>query len=164
MRSSMDISCYIMNSFGQACTTFVGQNYGAGKGDRCRRAMKLCLLQSFVSTAASNVLILLTTLAAVCFGMWDLGNKLHSRPPNLIVMPPTGYNIDNPIPLIINNAVGFINASAPQPAQVFTQWLRLTNPIKGTSANIFNERIDSFQHFLVLRLPIQIIIPGPIFP
>lgn len=28
-------SYYIMNSFGQACTTFVGQNYGAGKGDRC---------------------------------------------------------------------------------------------------------------------------------
>ena len=25
---------YIMNSFGQACTTFVGQNYGAGKGER----------------------------------------------------------------------------------------------------------------------------------
>lgn len=87
MRSSMDISCYIMNSFGQACTTFVGQNYGAGKGDRCRMAMKLCLLQSFVSTAASSVLILLTMLAAVCFGMWDLGNKLHSRPLNLIVMP-----------------------------------------------------------------------------
>lgn len=23
----------------QACTTFVGQNYGAGKGDRCRRTL-----------------------------------------------------------------------------------------------------------------------------
>lgn len=52
-------SYYIMNSFGQACTTFVGQNYGAGKGDRCRKVLKLCLLQSFVSTAASSILILL---------------------------------------------------------------------------------------------------------
>lgn len=52
-------SYYIMNSFGQACTTFVGQNYGAGKGDRCRKALKLCLLQSLVSTAAVSVLILL---------------------------------------------------------------------------------------------------------
>ena len=52
-------SYYIMNSFGQACTTFVGQNYGAGKGDRCRKVLKLCLLQSFVSTAASSMLILL---------------------------------------------------------------------------------------------------------
>ena len=52
-------SYYIMNSFGQACTTFVGQNYGAGKGERCRKALKLCLLQSAVSTAAVSCLILL---------------------------------------------------------------------------------------------------------
>lgn len=50
---------YIMNAFGQACTTFVGQNYGAGKNDRCRRTLKLCLLQSLVSTAAVSGLILL---------------------------------------------------------------------------------------------------------
>ena len=50
---------YIMNSFGQACTTFVGQNYGAGKGERCRKVLKLCLLQSLVSTAAASGLILL---------------------------------------------------------------------------------------------------------
>lgn len=52
-------SYYIMNSFGQTCTTFVGQNYGAGKGDRCRKVLKLCLLQSLVSTAAVSGLILL---------------------------------------------------------------------------------------------------------
>ena len=50
---------YIMNSFGQACTTFVGQNYGAGKNDRCRKVLKLCLVQSLVSTAAVSGLILL---------------------------------------------------------------------------------------------------------
>lgn len=50
---------YIMNSFGQACTTFVGQNYGAGKGDRCRKVLKLCLLQSLLSTATASGLILL---------------------------------------------------------------------------------------------------------
>ena len=50
---------YIMNSFGQACTTFVGQNYGAGKNDRCRQALRLCLLQSLVSTAAVSGVILL---------------------------------------------------------------------------------------------------------
>lgn len=52
-------SFYIMNSFGQACTTFVGQNYGAGKGDRCRKVLQLCLLQSVTSTAAASGLILL---------------------------------------------------------------------------------------------------------
>lgn len=50
---------YIMNSFGQACTTFVGQNYGAGKNDRCRKALKLCLIQSLISTVAVSGLILL---------------------------------------------------------------------------------------------------------
>lgn len=50
---------YIMNSFGQACTTFVGQNYGAGKGGRCLKTLKLCLLQSLISTA---VVILAVTL------------------------------------------------------------------------------------------------------
>lgn len=50
---------YIMNSFGQARTTFVGQNYGAGKGERCLRTLKLCLLQSFAGTALVCGLILI---------------------------------------------------------------------------------------------------------
>lgn len=52
-------SFYFMSSFGQACTTFVGQNYGAGKGDRCRRVLKLTLIQSLVSTAVACGVILL---------------------------------------------------------------------------------------------------------
>ncbi len=50
---------YFMNSFGQACTTFVGQNFGAGKGDRCRRVLKLTLIQSLVSTSLACGVILL---------------------------------------------------------------------------------------------------------
>lgn len=50
---------YIMNSFGQACTTFVGQNYGAGKNERCLKTLKLCLMQSLISTAVVSGLILL---------------------------------------------------------------------------------------------------------
>lgn len=50
---------YVLSSFGHACTTFVGQNYGAGKNDRCRRILKLCLIQSAIATAASCFLILL---------------------------------------------------------------------------------------------------------
>ena len=50
---------YIMNAYGQTCTTFVGQNYGAGKNDRCRRTLRLCLLQSVVGTVVSSGLILL---------------------------------------------------------------------------------------------------------
>ena len=41
-------SFYVLNSFGQACTTFPGQNYGARKFDRCKKSLKLCLLEGIV--------------------------------------------------------------------------------------------------------------------
>ena len=41
-------SYYVLNSFGQACTTFTGQNYGAWKIDRCRKSLKLCLLEGII--------------------------------------------------------------------------------------------------------------------
>ena len=50
---------YILNSFGQACTTFVGQNYGAGQIDRCRKALKLCLIESVIATACAVCIALL---------------------------------------------------------------------------------------------------------
>lgn len=50
---------YVINSFGQACTTFVGQNFGAGKNERCLRTLKLCLIQSIIATVITCGLILL---------------------------------------------------------------------------------------------------------
>jgi len=41
-------SYYVLNSFGQACTTITGQNYGAKKIDRCKKTLKLCLLEGIV--------------------------------------------------------------------------------------------------------------------
>lgn len=48
----------ILNSFRQACTTFVGQNYGAGNVKRCKRILGLCLLEGMLTLAAAIVLIL----------------------------------------------------------------------------------------------------------
>ena len=53
------IAYYVINSFGQACTTFTGQNYGAGKTDRCRRVLRLSIGLAFVFTAVLCALILL---------------------------------------------------------------------------------------------------------
>lgn len=50
---------YVMNSFGQACTTFVGQNFGAGKNERCIKSLKLCLIQCIASTAVVCGIILI---------------------------------------------------------------------------------------------------------
>ncbi len=41
-------SYYVLNSFGQACTTITGQNYGAKKIGRCKKTLKLCLLEGIV--------------------------------------------------------------------------------------------------------------------
>lgn len=50
---------YIMNSFNQACTTFVGQNFGAGKFDRCRKSLKLCLIQNVICTFSVFTLMMI---------------------------------------------------------------------------------------------------------
>ena len=41
----------VLNSFSQACTTFVGQNYGAGKIGRCKRTLALCLVEDAIASA-----------------------------------------------------------------------------------------------------------------
>ena len=49
---------YIFNSFSQACTTFVGQNYGAGQFKRCRKTLGLCLIEDSAASISAILLIL----------------------------------------------------------------------------------------------------------
>lgn len=48
----------VLNAFSQACTTFVGQNYGAGEVRRCRKTLALCLTEGAVALSAAIALIL----------------------------------------------------------------------------------------------------------
>lgn len=48
----------ILNSFSQACTTFVGQNFGAGEIKRCRKTLTLCLLEGMIALVSAITLIL----------------------------------------------------------------------------------------------------------
>ena len=52
------VAYYTFNSFSQACTTFVGQNYGARQLDRCRRIFVVCLLEDVLVTVAVMGVIL----------------------------------------------------------------------------------------------------------
>ena len=49
---------FILNAFGQACTTFIGQNSGAGKYDRCRRVFWIALAQDQAMTIGLCALLL----------------------------------------------------------------------------------------------------------
>mgnify|MGYP004464478127 FL=1 len=57
---NIEIFAYdVLNSFSQACTTFVGQNYGAGQLGRCKRTLLLCLIEDLIASAAAIALVLL---------------------------------------------------------------------------------------------------------
>lgn len=57
----------ILNSFSLACTTFVGQNFGAGELRRCKRTMALCLIEGVIvlAIAISTILFFGKSLLAV---------------------------------------------------------------------------------------------------
>lgn len=48
----------IIDAFSQACTTFVGQNYGAGKIERCKKTLKLCMLEGLAALVAAIAILL----------------------------------------------------------------------------------------------------------
>ena len=49
----------MINAFGVSITTFVGQNFGAGKYDRMRRSVRVCLLMTFGATVLMSGFFLL---------------------------------------------------------------------------------------------------------
>lgn len=50
----------VMNSFSQACTTFVGQNYGAGQMKRCKKTFAYSLTEAIIATALTCAIVLLS--------------------------------------------------------------------------------------------------------
>lgn len=50
----------VMNSFSQACTTFVGQNFGANKIDRCKKTLFLCLIEDAIASGTAILIVLIT--------------------------------------------------------------------------------------------------------
>lgn len=58
---NVEIFAYdILNSFWQACTTFVGQNYGAGQIDRCKKTLYLCLIEDAIASALAIGIIIVS--------------------------------------------------------------------------------------------------------
>ena len=51
-------SYFIVSSFGSTCTTFVGQNNGAKKYDRCKRSLLICLGLDYLFTIICGIILL----------------------------------------------------------------------------------------------------------
>ena len=49
---------YVTSAFGSACTTFMGQNFGAGQFQRCRKVTVISMLQNVLCSAAISLGIL----------------------------------------------------------------------------------------------------------
>lgn len=55
---ALEFVCYsLLNSFSQACTTFVGQNNGAKNLERCRKTLKVCLVEDAIVAIAMILLV-----------------------------------------------------------------------------------------------------------
>lgn len=64
-----------INSFSQACTTFVGQNHGARQIDRCTKTLKVCLVEG-------GIVALTTIIVIVGLGREIL--SLFNSDPNIV--------------------------------------------------------------------------------
>ncbi len=82
----------LLNSFSQACTTFVGQNYGARNIQRCKQVLKVCLVE--------DLLLAVVTIGGVVF----FGKNLLA--------------LFNPDPNVVS--IGYIRTCSIFPAYVFS--------------------------------------------
>ena len=99
---NLDILCYIfVNAFGQACTTFVGQNYGAGDMARCRRVGIITTLQNLVVCViigapilyfSPSLLALFTSdVMVISYGVTRMGYIILAEPLNLAIEMISAY-------------------------------------------------------------------------
>lgn len=52
------IGYFVVNSFSQACTTIIGQNYGANKPERCHKTLMISLLESYIIGGSVSFLLI----------------------------------------------------------------------------------------------------------
>lgn len=71
-------SYFLIVSFTQACIAFMGQNYGAGQYDMCRRVFRRCFLLSITSCFVFNVLIVVFNKTAISIFTDDATVAAHA--------------------------------------------------------------------------------------
>lgn len=52
---------FVISAYAQAAVTFVSQNYGAGEKDRCRKALRIAMLEGMLMTAVFSCVMMLAS-------------------------------------------------------------------------------------------------------
>ena len=86
---------YVTSAFGSACTTFVGQNFGAGEFRRCKRVTRISMVQNVLCSGAISLGILAFAApllrlfngdpAVIAYGVTRLWYILLVQPLNAVI-------------------------------------------------------------------------------
>ncbi len=83
----------------------------------------------------------------------------------VIIVPAAVNDIDSSIFDMVNKAVFFVDPSAELTLQVSLQGFRFFDSVHCAVAfDILDQEVDALEGLLILRLPIQVILPGVIRP
>lgn len=98
-------------SFGVAIMAFVGQNYGAGKYDRMKQSVKVCLIMALVMTVVLSVLLL--CFARYCFRIFTDNPQVITYAIQIVSYFVPFYFLWTLIEVIANSLRGAGDALAP---------------------------------------------------
>lgn len=92
----------VLNSFSQACTTFTGQNYGAGQIKRCRKVLLLCVLEDAIATVAAIFIVLI--FGKTLLGIFNNDPKVVELGYTRLLMVCTAYTFS----MLYENMSGYL--------------------------------------------------------
>lgn len=124
----------ILNAFGIAVMTFVGQNYGAGRYDRVRRSMKTCLMMAMGISMLFGVIFMLFGRTLFGFFNKDAGVLKHAVMMMMYMAP--SYWLYAPIEIISGSLRGMGDTLVPTMITALgicalrVAWLLLVVPAK----------------------------------
>ncbi|MBR1911071.1 MAG: MATE family efflux transporter [Treponema sp.] len=104
-------SYFIVNAFGQACTTFIGQNYGANQLLRCRKVIHRALILDIACTVVMSLIIIACARTILGFFNEDSAVISYGRTRILFITP---FQVLNVIMEIFSGALrGYGQSFAP---------------------------------------------------
>lgn len=79
----------------------------------------------------------------------------------VVVMTAALSDVELSVLNAVDQTVLLVDSAAEEALQISFQRFRLANALQwAVSVDIFDERVNALEGFLILRLPIQVVLPG----